>query len=97
MIYSCVLQGKRQYNSTLASRRKRLTAHFEDLEQCYFSNKMSRISGIPALSQNVLYLFYHRINTSFILHVLYLFYHRINTCFILAVLFLLYHRLNTCF
>ncbi|KAG7262042.1 hypothetical protein CRUP_015990, partial [Coryphaenoides rupestris] len=39
-------QGKRQpwYNSTLASRRKRLTAHFEDLEQCYFSNKMSRIS-----------------------------------------------------
>ncbi|XP_075994346.1 E3 ubiquitin-protein ligase COP1 isoform X1 [Genypterus blacodes] len=40
-------QGKRQtwYNSTLASRRKRLTAHFEDLEQCYFSNKMSRITG----------------------------------------------------
>nr|XP_057946982.1 E3 ubiquitin-protein ligase COP1 isoform X2 [Doryrhamphus excisus] len=39
-------QGKRQtwYNSTLASRRKRLTAHFEDLEQCYFSSKMSRIS-----------------------------------------------------
>uniref|UniRef100_A0A3Q2Y129 COP1 E3 ubiquitin ligase n=1 Tax=Hippocampus comes TaxID=109280 RepID=A0A3Q2Y129_HIPCM len=39
-------QGKRQtwYNSTLASRRKRLTAHFEDLEQCYFSNKMSRIA-----------------------------------------------------
>uniref|UniRef100_A0A8C4DR44 COP1 E3 ubiquitin ligase n=1 Tax=Dicentrarchus labrax TaxID=13489 RepID=A0A8C4DR44_DICLA len=39
-------QGKRQtwYNSTLASRRKRLTAHFEDLEQCYFSNKMSRIT-----------------------------------------------------
>uniref|UniRef100_A0A3B4U9E7 COP1 E3 ubiquitin ligase n=1 Tax=Seriola dumerili TaxID=41447 RepID=A0A3B4U9E7_SERDU len=38
--------GKRQtwYNSTLASRRKRLTAHFEDLEQCYFSNKMSRIT-----------------------------------------------------
>ncbi|PWA25297.1 hypothetical protein CCH79_00005106 [Gambusia affinis] len=37
---------KRQtwYNSTLASRRKRLTAHFEDLEQCYFSNKMSRIT-----------------------------------------------------
>uniref|UniRef100_A0A8C3ARM5 COP1 E3 ubiquitin ligase n=1 Tax=Cyclopterus lumpus TaxID=8103 RepID=A0A8C3ARM5_CYCLU len=32
------------YNSTLASRRKRLTAHFEDLEQCYFSNKMSRIT-----------------------------------------------------
>ncbi|XP_074545189.1 E3 ubiquitin-protein ligase COP1 isoform X3 [Halichoeres trimaculatus] len=41
-----VSQGKRQtwYNSTLASRRKRLTAHFEDLEQCYFSNKMSRIT-----------------------------------------------------
>lgn len=40
-------QGKRQtwYNSTLASRRKRLTAHFEDLEQCYFSNKMSHITG----------------------------------------------------
>ncbi|XP_072219145.1 E3 ubiquitin-protein ligase COP1 isoform X1 [Leuresthes tenuis] len=40
-------QGKRQtwYNSTLASRRKRLTAHFEDLEQCYFSNKMSRITA----------------------------------------------------
>ncbi|XP_056148992.1 E3 ubiquitin-protein ligase COP1 isoform X2 [Lampris incognitus] len=39
-------QGKRQtwYNSTLASRRKRLTAHFDDLEQCYFSNKMSRIT-----------------------------------------------------
>ncbi|XP_051990208.1 E3 ubiquitin-protein ligase COP1-like isoform X3 [Xyrauchen texanus] len=39
-------QGKRQtwYNSTLASRRKRLTAHFEDLEQCYFSNRMSRIA-----------------------------------------------------
>uniref|UniRef100_H3DJR7 COP1 E3 ubiquitin ligase n=1 Tax=Tetraodon nigroviridis TaxID=99883 RepID=H3DJR7_TETNG len=39
-------QGKRQtwYNSTLASRRKRLTAHFEDLEQCYFSNKMSHIT-----------------------------------------------------
>uniref|UniRef100_A0A7N8YG75 COP1 E3 ubiquitin ligase n=1 Tax=Mastacembelus armatus TaxID=205130 RepID=A0A7N8YG75_9TELE len=38
--------GKRQtwYNSTLASRRKRLMAHFEDLEQCYFSNKMSRIT-----------------------------------------------------
>uniref|UniRef100_A0A8C0W2Q3 RING-type domain-containing protein n=1 Tax=Castor canadensis TaxID=51338 RepID=A0A8C0W2Q3_CASCN len=31
------------YN-TLASRRKRLTAHFEDLEQCYFSTRMSRIS-----------------------------------------------------
>uniref|UniRef100_A0A672GNU5 RING-type domain-containing protein n=1 Tax=Salarias fasciatus TaxID=181472 RepID=A0A672GNU5_SALFA len=45
--YSGLLfQGKRQtwYNSTLASRRKRLTAHFEDLEQCYFSNKMSRIT-----------------------------------------------------
>uniref|UniRef100_A0A665UI57 RING-type domain-containing protein n=1 Tax=Echeneis naucrates TaxID=173247 RepID=A0A665UI57_ECHNA len=41
-----LFQGKRQtwYNSTLASRRKRLTAHFEDLEQCYFSNKMSRIT-----------------------------------------------------
>uniref|UniRef100_A0A671WLZ2 COP1 E3 ubiquitin ligase n=1 Tax=Sparus aurata TaxID=8175 RepID=A0A671WLZ2_SPAAU len=40
------VEGKRQtwYNSTLASRRKRLTAHFEDLEQCYFSNKMSRIT-----------------------------------------------------
>lgn len=40
-------QGKRQtwYNSTLASRRKRLTAHFEDLEQCYFSNKMAHITG----------------------------------------------------
>uniref|UniRef100_A0A672PHM1 E3 ubiquitin-protein ligase RFWD2-like n=1 Tax=Sinocyclocheilus grahami TaxID=75366 RepID=A0A672PHM1_SINGR len=39
-------QSKRQtwYNSTLASRRKRLTAHFEDLEQCYFSNRMSRIT-----------------------------------------------------
>ncbi|XP_060787115.1 E3 ubiquitin-protein ligase COP1 isoform X1 [Neoarius graeffei] len=39
-------QGIRQtsYNSTLASRRKRLTAHFEDLEQCYFSNRMSRIT-----------------------------------------------------
>uniref|UniRef100_A0A8C2IT92 E3 ubiquitin-protein ligase RFWD2-like n=1 Tax=Cyprinus carpio TaxID=7962 RepID=A0A8C2IT92_CYPCA len=39
-------EGKRQtwYNSTLASRRKRLTAHFEDLEQCYFSNRMSRIT-----------------------------------------------------
>uniref|UniRef100_A0A7N6ASZ4 RING-type domain-containing protein n=1 Tax=Anabas testudineus TaxID=64144 RepID=A0A7N6ASZ4_ANATE len=39
-------EGKRQtwYNSTLASRRKRLMAHFEDLEQCYFSNKMSRIT-----------------------------------------------------
>ncbi|XP_062336984.1 E3 ubiquitin-protein ligase COP1 [Osmerus eperlanus] len=40
------VQGKRQtwYNSTLASRRKRLTAHFEDLEQCYFSNRMTRIT-----------------------------------------------------
>ncbi|KAM6948585.1 E3 ubiquitin-protein ligase COP1 isoform 2-T2 [Aplochiton taeniatus] len=39
-------QGKRQtwYNSTLASRRKRLTAHFDDLEQCYFSNRMARIT-----------------------------------------------------
>ncbi|KAJ8011955.1 hypothetical protein DPEC_G00063690 [Dallia pectoralis] len=39
-------QGKRQtwYNSTLASRRKRLTAHFDDLEQCYFSNRMTRIT-----------------------------------------------------
>ncbi|KAL4656121.1 E3 ubiquitin-protein ligase RFWD2 isoform X3 [Arapaima gigas] len=39
-------QGKRQtwYNSTLASRRKRLTAHFDDLEQCYFSNRMSRLT-----------------------------------------------------
>uniref|UniRef100_A0AAY4AAL3 RING-type domain-containing protein n=1 Tax=Denticeps clupeoides TaxID=299321 RepID=A0AAY4AAL3_9TELE len=39
-------QGKRQtwYNSTLASRRKRLTAHFEDLEQCYFSSRMSHIT-----------------------------------------------------
>ncbi|CAB1317536.1 unnamed protein product [Coregonus sp. 'balchen'] len=38
--------GKRQtwYNSTLASRRKRLTAHFEDLEQCYFSNRMTRLT-----------------------------------------------------
>ncbi|XP_061926611.1 E3 ubiquitin-protein ligase COP1 isoform X1 [Entelurus aequoreus] len=44
--FGATTQGKRQtwYNSTLASRRKRLTAHFEDLEQCYFSNKMSRIS-----------------------------------------------------
>uniref|UniRef100_A0A5F8HJ17 E3 ubiquitin-protein ligase COP1 n=1 Tax=Monodelphis domestica TaxID=13616 RepID=A0A5F8HJ17_MONDO len=32
------------YNSTLASRRKRLTAHFEDLEQCYFSTRMSRVA-----------------------------------------------------
>uniref|UniRef100_A0A8C3WFY8 COP1 E3 ubiquitin ligase n=1 Tax=Catagonus wagneri TaxID=51154 RepID=A0A8C3WFY8_9CETA len=39
-------QAKKQpwYISTLASRRKRLTAHFEDLEQCYFSTRMSRIS-----------------------------------------------------
>ncbi|XP_005996897.1 E3 ubiquitin-protein ligase COP1 [Latimeria chalumnae] len=44
--FSGTSQGKRQpwYNSTLASRRKRLTAHFEDLEQCYFSTRMSRIS-----------------------------------------------------
>uniref|UniRef100_A0A1A8NJS1 Ring finger and WD repeat domain 2 n=4 Tax=Nothobranchius TaxID=28779 RepID=A0A1A8NJS1_9TELE len=44
--FGATTQGKRQtwYNSTLASRRKRLTAHFEDLEQCYFSNKMSRIT-----------------------------------------------------
>ncbi|KAL8178062.1 UNVERIFIED_CONTAM: coatomer subunit alpha [Gekko kuhli] len=40
-------QTKKQpwYNSTLASRRKRLTAHFEDLEQCYFSTRMTRVSG----------------------------------------------------
>ncbi|XP_070602805.1 E3 ubiquitin-protein ligase COP1 isoform X2 [Erythrolamprus reginae] len=39
-------QTKKQpwYNSTLASRRKRLTAHFEDLEQCYFSTRMTRLS-----------------------------------------------------
>ncbi|KAM5148398.1 E3 ubiquitin-protein ligase COP1 [Mantella aurantiaca] len=39
-------QTKKQpwYNSTLASRRKRLTAHFEDLEQCYFSTRMARVS-----------------------------------------------------
>uniref|UniRef100_A0A3B4ZWL3 COP1 E3 ubiquitin ligase n=1 Tax=Stegastes partitus TaxID=144197 RepID=A0A3B4ZWL3_9TELE len=45
-LWGLFVQGKRQtwYNSTLASRRKRLTAHFEDLEQCYFSNKMSRIT-----------------------------------------------------
>ncbi|MEQ2247868.1 coatomer subunit alpha [Ilyodon furcidens] len=44
--FSATTQVKRQtwYNSTLASRRKRLMAHFEDLEQCYFSNKMSRIT-----------------------------------------------------
>ncbi|XP_013859910.1 E3 ubiquitin-protein ligase COP1 isoform X2 [Austrofundulus limnaeus] len=44
--FGATTPGKRQtwYNSTLASRRKRLTAHFEDLEQCYFSNKMSRIT-----------------------------------------------------
>lgn len=49
-----LLQGKRQtwYNSTLASRRKRLTAHFEDLEQCYFSNKMSRITGTD-IAENI--------------------------------------------
>uniref|UniRef100_A0A4W3GY60 COP1 E3 ubiquitin ligase n=1 Tax=Callorhinchus milii TaxID=7868 RepID=A0A4W3GY60_CALMI len=41
-----ISMGKRQtwYNNTLASRRKRLTAHFEDLEQCYFSTRLSRIS-----------------------------------------------------
>jgi len=41
------VQTKKQpwYNSTLASRRKRLTAHFEDLEQCYFSTRMTRVSG----------------------------------------------------
>uniref|UniRef100_A0A3P8SBB9 COP1 E3 ubiquitin ligase n=1 Tax=Amphiprion percula TaxID=161767 RepID=A0A3P8SBB9_AMPPE len=46
ILWKLFVQGKRQtwYNSTLASRRKRLTAHFEDLEQCYFSNKMSRIT-----------------------------------------------------
>uniref|UniRef100_A0A8V0Y0R5 E3 ubiquitin-protein ligase COP1 n=1 Tax=Gallus gallus TaxID=9031 RepID=A0A8V0Y0R5_CHICK len=40
------IQAKKQpwYNSTLASRRKRLTAHFEDLEQCYFSTRMTRVS-----------------------------------------------------
>ncbi|XP_019383896.1 PREDICTED: E3 ubiquitin-protein ligase RFWD2 [Gavialis gangeticus] len=39
-------QTKKQpwYNSTLASRRKRLTAHFEDLEQCYFSTRMTRVT-----------------------------------------------------
>uniref|UniRef100_A0A8D0BS76 COP1 E3 ubiquitin ligase n=1 Tax=Salvator merianae TaxID=96440 RepID=A0A8D0BS76_SALMN len=39
-------QAKKQpwYNSTLASRRKRLTAHFDDLEQCYFSTRMTRVS-----------------------------------------------------
>ncbi|KAK5613531.1 coatomer subunit alpha, partial [Crenichthys baileyi] len=44
--FGATTQVKRQtwYNSTLASRRKRLMAHFEDLEQCYFSNKMSRIT-----------------------------------------------------
>ncbi|XP_015256334.1 PREDICTED: E3 ubiquitin-protein ligase RFWD2 isoform X1 [Cyprinodon variegatus] len=44
--FGATTQVKRQtwYNSTLASRRKRLTAHFEDLEQCYFSNKMSRFT-----------------------------------------------------
>uniref|UniRef100_A0A673GB61 E3 ubiquitin-protein ligase RFWD2-like n=1 Tax=Sinocyclocheilus rhinocerous TaxID=307959 RepID=A0A673GB61_9TELE len=45
-LFIYLLFGKRQtwYNSTLASRRKRLTAHFEDLEQCYFSSRMSRIT-----------------------------------------------------
>uniref|UniRef100_A0A673ITM9 E3 ubiquitin-protein ligase RFWD2-like n=1 Tax=Sinocyclocheilus rhinocerous TaxID=307959 RepID=A0A673ITM9_9TELE len=45
-LFIYLLFSKRQtwYNSTLASRRKRLTAHFEDLEQCYFSNRMSRIT-----------------------------------------------------
>lgn len=47
LILALLCQGKRQmwYNSTLASRRKRLTAHFEDLEQCYFSSKMSHLTG----------------------------------------------------
>uniref|UniRef100_A0A4W3HDR3 COP1 E3 ubiquitin ligase n=1 Tax=Callorhinchus milii TaxID=7868 RepID=A0A4W3HDR3_CALMI len=46
LIYQLATHGKRQtwYNNTLASRRKRLTAHFEDLEQCYFSTRLSRIS-----------------------------------------------------
>uniref|UniRef100_A0A8C7UV31 COP1 E3 ubiquitin ligase n=1 Tax=Oncorhynchus mykiss TaxID=8022 RepID=A0A8C7UV31_ONCMY len=45
-VFSILPKGKRQtwYNSTLASRRKRLTAHFEDLEQCYFSNRMTRLT-----------------------------------------------------
>lgn len=45
--YFSFIQTKKQpwYNSTLASRRKRLTAHFEDLEQCYFSTRMTRLSG----------------------------------------------------
>ncbi|XP_034977222.1 E3 ubiquitin-protein ligase COP1 isoform X2 [Zootoca vivipara] len=44
--FSSTSQAKKQpwYNSTLASRRKRLTAHFEDLEQCYFSTRMTRVS-----------------------------------------------------
>ncbi|XP_063199190.1 E3 ubiquitin-protein ligase COP1 isoform X3 [Chroicocephalus ridibundus] len=44
--FSSSSQTKKQpwYNSTLASRRKRLTAHFEDLEQCYFSTRMTRVS-----------------------------------------------------
>ncbi|KAF4799862.1 E3 ubiquitin-protein ligase RFWD2 [Turdus rufiventris] len=44
--FSGTSQTKKQpwYNSTLASRRKRLTAHFEDLEQCYFSTRMTRVS-----------------------------------------------------
>ncbi|XP_040262958.1 E3 ubiquitin-protein ligase COP1 isoform X2 [Bufo bufo] len=44
--FSGTSQTKKQpwYNSTLASRRKRLTAHFEDLEQCYFSTRMARAS-----------------------------------------------------
>uniref|UniRef100_A0A8C7ICC9 COP1 E3 ubiquitin ligase n=1 Tax=Oncorhynchus kisutch TaxID=8019 RepID=A0A8C7ICC9_ONCKI len=46
IVFSILPKGKRQtwYNSTLASRRKRLTAHFEDLEQCYFSNRMTRLT-----------------------------------------------------
>lgn len=45
-VFSGPTQNKKQpwYNSTLASRRKRLTAHFEDLEQCYFSTRMTRVS-----------------------------------------------------
>ncbi|XP_053324936.1 E3 ubiquitin-protein ligase COP1 isoform X2 [Spea bombifrons] len=44
--FSGNVQTKKQpwYNNTLASRRKRLTAHFEDLEQCYFSTRMARVS-----------------------------------------------------
>ncbi|XP_072199623.1 E3 ubiquitin-protein ligase COP1 isoform X2 [Excalfactoria chinensis] len=47
-------QAKKQpwYNSTLASRRKRLTAHFEDLEQCYFSTRMTRVSVFPETSND---------------------------------------------